>query len=765
MTLKEALQGLNDKQREAVLTTQGPVLIAAGAGSGKTRVLTHRIAYLIEELGVKPWHILAITFTNKAANEMKERLHQLVGEASTSIWVSTFHALCVRILRQQAHLLGYTNNFSIVDQSEQKTLMKRVLKELNLSSQFFPEKEMLYLIDQAKNQGLTPEQVKADAKYPQAIKQAEIYHCYQKNLKAANAMDFNDLILNTVQLFEEQPYVRQFYQNKFDYIHVDEYQDTNQTQYQLVQLLVNEAQNICVVGDADQSIYGWRGADMTNILNFEQDFPRAKSILLEQNYRSTPTILKAANSVIKNNVNRKAKELWSNKEAGDKIVYYEADSDLEEAGFVIQEILTEKDLHRRQNSDFAVLYRTQAQSRSLEDQFLKANIPYQVVGGVRFYARKEIQDVLAYLRLVDNPKDDLSFNRIINEPKRGIGASSVSKLQDFAASLNLSNFQAAQQVNASNLSASVKKKFQDFSVMIDRLHEQAKYLSMTELLEEVLEVTGYRQALLDQNDLESQARLENIDELKSVTQEFDQSDLKDLGETDPDLVQAGSEEDLSGLTLFLGQVSLSTDQESQRDSDESVVTLMTLHAAKGLEFPVVFVVGMEEGIFPSYRAFENLDEMEEERRLAYVGMTRAEEKLYLSACRRRMLYGRLQQNKLSRFVDEVDADLVESKTRNFVSSRIHHSANDGQKASQRVKLSARRPVAKTQKRSRLAQNPIIDWQVGDKVDHRVWGVGTVIQVSPSKSDTTLHIAFPDQGIKQLLASLAPIEKHQDEGEK
>ena len=765
MTLKEALQGLNEKQREAVLTTQGPVLIAAGAGSGKTRVLTHRIAYLIEELGVKPWHILAITFTNKAANEMKERLHQLVGEASSSIWVSTFHALCVRILRQQAHLLGYTNNFSIVDQSEQKTLMKRVLKELNLSSQFFPEKEMLYLIDQAKNQGLTPEHVKADAKYPQAIKQAEIYHCYQKNLKAANAMDFNDLILNTVQLFEEQPYVRQFYQNKFDYIHVDEYQDTNQTQYQLVQLLVNEAQNICVVGDADQSIYGWRGADMTNILNFEQDFPQAKSILLEQNYRSTPTILKAANSVIKNNVNRKAKELWSNKEAGDKIVYYEADSDLDEAGFVIQEILTEKDLHQRQNSDFAVLYRTQAQSRSLEDQFLKANIPYQVVGGVRFYARKEIQDVLAYLRLVDNPKDDLSFNRIINEPKRGIGASSVSKLQDFAASLNLSNFQAAQQVNASNLSASVKKKFQDFSVMIDRLHEQTKYLSMTELLEEVLEVTGYRQALLDQNDLESQARLENIDELKSVTQEFDQSDLKDLGETDPDLVQTGSEEDLSGLTLFLGQVSLSTDQESQRDSDESVVTLMTLHAAKGLEFPVVFVVGMEEGIFPSYRAFENLDEMEEERRLAYVGMTRAEEKLYLSACRRRMLYGRLQQNKLSRFVDEVDADLVESKTRNFVSSRTHHSANDGQKASQRVKLSARRPVARTQKRSRPVQNPTIDWQVGDKVDHRVWGVGTVIQVSPSKSDTTLHIAFPDQGIKQLLASLAPIEKHQDEGEK
>ncbi|MBS4456749.1 UvrD-helicase domain-containing protein [Tuanshanicoccus lijuaniae] len=801
-TLLKNIEQLNDKQREAVLTTKGPVLIAAGAGSGKTRVLTHRIAYLIEEVGVNPWNILAITFTNKAASEMRERVQQLVGEQASQIWVATFHAMCARILRREAEHIGYDRNFTIIDTGEQQTLMKQVIKEFNLDSERFNYKQLLSVIDTAKNEGKMPEEFASEAGgYIDNI-HADVYRKYQSRLKAANAMDFNDLILLTVRLLQTNEAIRQFYQQKFQYIHVDEYQDTNHSQYQLVQLLSGLLRNVCVVGDADQSIYGWRGANMENILNFEQDYPDAKVILLEQNYRSTQTILKAANSVIANNTKRKDKALWSDKEAGEKVKYYQANTDRDEAQFVIENIHEIKKEFAYKNRDFAVLYRTQAQSRNLEDQFLHANIPYKIVGGLKFYSRKEIQDTLAYLRLIDNPDDNLSFNRIINVPKRGIGQATIDKLASFADELNVSWFKAIDYLTQSSISKAAQTKLVSFSHMIRQLQQQIEFLTMSELVEQVWEHTGYIDALKKVGDIESLNRIENLEEFASVTKQFDESDGLAVVESDPDFMQSNEVEDtnesssdsivsnaesnnsiflldnettpeqVTQLTRFLTDISLVSDTVED-ETMEDLVTLMTLHAAKGLEFPVVFMVGMEDGLFPLSRAMEDDDELEEERRLAYVGMTRAEKQLFLSGARSRLLYGRYQHNVPSRFINEIESKLIEKIGGTSSSYLAAQQAmmqrglgitpkpkppvqKAAQLAANKVALSGKRPKSVT--RTGASDNKNQSWAAGDKVEHTKWGVGTVVQVSENKSDTTLSIAFPNQGIKQVIAAYAPITK-------
>lgn len=771
-SLEGSITRLNDKQKAAVLTTEGPLLIAAGAGSGKTRVLTHRIAHLIAEELAAPWNILAITFTNKAAQEMRERVSGLVGTEAESIWVSTFHAMCARILRNNAEAIGYEGNFSIIDQSEQQTLMKQILKELNMDSQRFNYKDFLSVIDSAKNLGQLPDDFAANAQGYMGDIQANIYRTYQRKLKQSNALDFNDLILLSVKLFQEREDILNFYQRKFKYIHVDEYQDTNESQYLLVRLLAGHWRNICVVGDADQSIYGWRGANMENILNFQKNYPDAKVILLEQNYRSTQNILSAANSVIANNKKRNDKKLWSDKNQGDKVRYYVAETDLEEARHVVQQIINLKQDGQASLKDFAILYRTQAQSRSLEEQLLKVNLPYRVVGGLKFYSRKEIQDTLAYLRLIDNPTDNLSFNRIVNVPKRGIGPTSVLKLAEFADSLNLSWFEAIDQLHVSNLSRSLITKFTQFAHMIQRLQEQAEFLTVSDMVEEIWSQSDYRQSLVEEGSLEAQNRLENLAEFASVTKIFDSQSLEDLVEKDPDLLSA-TDESLSGhsprvrLRAFLTDISLVTDTQDE-ESDE-VVTLMTMHAAKGLEFPYVFIVGMEEGLFPLRRSLENDDDLEEERRLAYVGMTRAEEKLFLSGSRNRLLYGRYQQNLPSRFIDEIDQNLIEKQGHSF--QQVLRGQAENQAFRSQGKQQAKRDAAKVllnNKNYARNRHSVIDrqqttkndvnWQVGDKVDHRSWGVGTIVQITKTGSDMMLSVAFDSQGIKQLLAAFAPINK-------
>lgn len=785
-SLLESIEQLNSKQKEAVLTTEGPLLIAAGAGSGKTRVLTHRIAYLVEMKDVNPWNILAITFTNKAANEMKERVQQLVGEQAESIWVSTFHAMCARILRREAAFVGYTSQFSIVDSSEQQTLMKQVLKDLNLDSQRFSYKEMLWVIDDAKNKGMKPEDFAQEAEGFMGEIYTKVYRLYQRRLKESNAMDFNDLILLTVQLLEDHEDIRRFYQNKFQYIHVDEYQDTNESQYLLIRYLSGVLQNVCVVGDADQSIYGWRGAKMENMLNFETDYPNAKVILLEQNYRSTQRILDAANSVIVNNIQRKEKQLWTAAGKGDKVQHYEAQTDIEEAQFVIQQIAQLKEDTQRPYSDFAILYRTQAQSRSLEERLMTANIPYKIIGGLKFYARKEIVDTMSYLRLVANPDDNISFNRVINVPRRGIGPTSVERLAQFAQERNMSWFKAIEFIENSTVPAAAQKKLKEFHQMILRLRKQAAYFNVTDLLEEVWEQSEYILDLRRKQDLESKSRLENLEEFESVTKEFDESFDPLEQETDPDFQQAPvetpplqnstsnmpslgesftldldggldveerqSNEGLEALTVFLTNLSLVSDNQDEQLGDE--VTLMTLHAAKGLEFPYVFIVGMEEGLFPISRSLEDLDDLEEERRLAYVGMTRAEKRLYLTHAKRRLLYGRHQYNEKSRFIDEIDRDFIQS-IRPMFRAPAYDASGDYQpkKKSFRSPLLSKQPPKPIQRSTKET-----NWQVGDKVDHRMWGKGTVVQVERNEEEIMLKVAFDSQGIKELIAAYAPIEK-------
>lgn len=739
----ELLNGMNPRQKEAVLHTDGPLLLMAGAGSGKTRVLTHRIAYLIEEKEVNPWNILAITFTNKAAKEMKERVNAILASGGEDVWVSTFHSMCVRILRRDVDFIGYNRNFTIIDSSEQLTLMKRILKELNIDPKKYDPRSILGTISQAKNSLQTPQDfAKMQGSYYEEIV-AKCYAAYQKELQYNQCMDFDDLIMNTIRLFEEHPDSLTYYQNKFHYIHVDEYQDTNHAQYTLVNLLAGRFRNLCVVGDADQSIYGWRGADMQNILDFEKDYPDAAVILLEQNYRSTKNILSAANQVIENNSNRKPKNLWTENKEGNKITYYRADNERDETRFIVDRVQEEIRSNHRNYGDFAILYRTNAQSRVMEETLLKANIPYKMVGGHKFYDRKEIKDILAYLNVLANPQDSISFERIVNSPKRGIGPGSIEKLRSFASLHEWPLLEAAQNVELANIGGKAGQQLGSFGEMIQEVTQMIPYLTVTELTKEVLDRSGYLEDLKIQNTLEAQARIENLEEFLTVTQEFDKQ-FEQQNEEDADAPE-------EKLTVFLNDLALVSDIDNLEE-DASQVTLMTLHAAKGLEFPVVFLIGLEEGVFPLSRALMEESELEEERRLAYVGITRAEEALYLTNAFSRTLYGRTQYNRPSRFVEEIDQELLEiegmrptpKKTPVFAKKTAAYSYKQPETA-----------VVSSKSATGGEKN---SWKPGDKVKHKKWGLGTVVRVSGTSKDLELDVAFPSQGVKRLLAAFAPIEK-------
>lgn len=643
----QLLSGLNPVQQEAVKTTDGPLLLMAGAGSGKTRVLTHRIAYLMAEKHVAPWNILAITFTNKAAREMKERVESILGPGADDIWISTFHSMCVRILRRDIDRIGINRNFSILDTADQLSVIKGILKERNLDPKKFDPRSILGTISSAKNELTEPEEFSkvAGGYYDQVV--SDVYADYQKKLLKNQSLDFDDLIMTTIKLFDRVPEVLEFYQRKFQYIHVDEYQDTNRAQYMLVKQLAERFQNLCVVGDSDQSIYRWRGADITNILSFEKDYPNASVILLEQNYRSTKRILRAANEVIKNNSNRKPKNLWTENDEGIKISYYRGDNEFGEGQFVAGKIHQLHSTGKRKLSDIAILYRTNAQSRVIEETLLKAGLNYNIVGGTKFYDRKEIKDILAYLRLVSNPDDDISFTRIVNVPKRGVGATSLEKIASYAAINGLSFFQAIQQVDFIGVSAKAANALDSFRQMIENLTNMQDYLSITELTEEILDKTEYREMLKAEKSIEAQSRLENIDEFLSVTKNFEQKS------EDKTLVAF-----LTDLALIADIDQL--DQKEEESGGKDAITLMTLHAAKGLEFPVVFLMGLEEGVFPHSRSLMEEAEMEEERRLAYVGITRAEQELYLTNAKMRTLFGRTNMNPESRFIAEIPDDLLEN---------------------------------------------------------------------------------------------------------
>lgn len=738
----ELLNGMNPRQKEAVLHTDGPLLLMAGAGSGKTRVLTHRIAYLIEEKEVNPWNILAITFTNKAAKEMKERVNAILASGGEDVWVSTFHSMCVRILRRDVDFIGYNRNFTIIDSSEQLTLMKRILKELNIDPKKYDPRSILGTISQAKNSLQTPQDfAKMQGSYYEEIA-AKCYAAYQKELQYNQCMDFDDLIMNTIRLFEEHPDSLTYYQNKFHYIHVDEYQDTNHAQYTLVNLLAGRFRNLCVVGDADQSIYGWRGADMQNILDFEKDYPDAAVILLEQNYRSTKNILSAANQVIENNSNRKPKNLWTENKEGNKITYYRANNERDETRFIVDRMQEEIRSNHRNYGDFAILYRTNAQSRVMEETLLKANIPYKMVGGHKFYDRKEIKDILAYLNVLVNPQDSISFERIVNSPKRGIGPGSIEKLRSFASLHEWPLLEAAQNVDLANIGGKAGQQLGAFGEMIQEVTQMIPYLTVTELTKEVLDRSGYLEDLKIQNTLEAQARIENLEEFLTVTQEFDKQ-FEQQNEEDADAPE-------EKLTVFLNDLALVSDIDNLEE-DASQVTLMTLHAAKGLEFPVVFLIGLEEGVFPLSRALMEESELEEERRLAYVGITRAEEALYLTNAFSRTLYGRTQYNRPSRFVEEIDQELLEIEGMRPTPKKTPVFAK-------KTAYSYKQPETAVVPSKSATGGENNSWKPGDKVKHKKWGLGTVVRVSGTSKDLELDVAFPSQGVKRLLAAFAPIEK-------
>lgn len=730
---EQLLNGLNPEQQRAVKTTEGPLLLMAGAGSGKTRVLTHRIAYLIVEKQVNPYNILAITFTNKAAREMKERIYKMMGDRADHIWISTFHSMCVRILRRDIDRIGFHRNFTILDTTDQQSVIKSVLKEKNIDPKNFDPRAMLGAISAAKNELITPKDFAKNASgyYEQVV--SEVYELYQKKLQKNQALDFDDLIMKTIQLFERVPEVLEYYQRKFQYIHVDEYQDTNRAQYMLVKLLAARFQNLCVVGDSDQSIYAWRGADIANILSFEKDYPRANVILLEQNYRSTKMILDAANEVIKNNRTRKPKNLWTENDEGQKIGYYRADSEQTEAQFVAGKINELIKNEKRKYADFAILYRTNAQSRVMEEVLLKSNIGYQIIGGTKFYDRKEIKDILAYLRLIANPDDDISLQRVINVPKRGIGASSIEKILMFATMHDLTMFDALSSIELVGLTPRTTKMVVEFRELILNCSKMQDYLSVTELVEEILEKSGYREMLAAEKSIEAQSRLENLEELLSVTKSFEENN-----------------EDKS-LVAFLTDLALVADVDKldEDGKENDAVVLMTLHSAKGLEFPVVFLIGLEEGVFPHSRSLIDDAEMEEERRLGYVGITRAEEVLFITNAKMRTLYGRTTMNRPSRFIHEIPDHLIEE-----INQRQQRTVSSFERAA----TPARR-AAVTRPATTSTGGDDFAWKAGDRAEHGKWGTGTVVSVKGEGESTELDIAFPSPvGIKRLLAKFAPIKK-------
>lgn len=743
---------LNKPQKEAVFHTEGPLLILAGAGSGKTRVLTHRIAYLIEEKGVNPWNILAITFTNKAAEEMRQRVDSLVGIGAESIWVSTFHSMCVRILRRYIDRLGYDNRFTIYDTDDQKTLMKEVCRKTDIDTKRFKERMLLSVISSAKNEMILPEEFELNAggDFVQ-LKIAKVYKEYEAQMRANNALDFDDLLVKTVQLLETQPDVRENYQERFRYIMVDEYQDTNTVQFRLVSLLAGKYRNLCVVGDDDQSIYKFRGANIRNILDFEKEFSDAKVIKLEQNYRSVGNVLEVANSVIRNNKGRKEKTLWTDNEKGEKIRLRQFDTAYDEAQFIAEDIKDET-AQGANYSDHAVLYRTNAQSRLLEEKFVAMNIPYKIVGGINFYSRREIKDVLSYLKTIDNGKDDLAVRRIINVPKRGIGLTTINRIQESAAARGIGFYDA---LSAPDLIPGIGRsasKLDSFAVLIEYFKGRSEESGVTDLLTEVIEKTGYTESLEADDPEELEARVQNIDELVSKAAVYEES-CSDRGERPT----------LSG---FLEEVALVADIDSVAE-DRDYVILMTLHSAKGLEFPHVYLAGMEDGLFPSYMSISGDDpeELEEERRLCYVGVTRAEEKLTLTCARMRLVRGERQYNSMSRFIKEMPSALIDTGKReggfsqnvSLGEKRTYSSEVSGYKRS----AYAQKPAfAAIQKGSGLMakKSEGLSYGVGDRVRHVKFGDGTVTEIKEGGRDYEVTVQFDTAGVRKMFALFAKLIK-------
>ncbi|WP_055071539.1 DNA helicase PcrA [Clostridium massiliamazoniense] len=763
---------LNKEQYEAATTIDGQVLILAGAGSGKTRVLTHRIAYMLEEKDINPYNILAITFTNKAAAEMRERVKALVGEQADRMWISTFHSSCVRILRREIEKLGYKKDFTIYDSSDQKTLVKHVMKELEINEKDISENEILGSIGKAKDNLQSPSAYmrECEGNYRKE-KVARAYELYQKKLKNNNALDFDDLIFKTVELFKNHDDVLDFYQGKFKYIMIDEYQDTNKAQYEFAKLLAGKYKNICVVGDDDQCIYAWRGADIRNILDFEKDYPNAKVVKLEQNYRSKGNILEAANKVIKNNAERKSKVLRTEQEAGNKVSIYRAYSDKMEAAFVASEIKKLREDSKWDYKDFAILYRTNAQSRTFEESFRRASIPYRIFGGLKFYDRKEIKDILAYLRVILNPQDDISLRRIINVPKRSIGDATVEKLQDFANSQEMSLYDALLEAEyVPGLTARSKNPLMKFAEIMEDIMNEAEQMKVSELIEYVLDKTGYMQALKDSKLIEDESRIENLEELVSDAVDFEKNRELEIKSGEVTF------EDGSALSSYLEKVALVQDTDNI-DSENNYVMMMTVHSSKGLEFPVVYMVGMENGIFPSAICFDKDDQMEEARRLCYVGITRAEEKLYMTSAETRMVFGKTLAYPQSDFIQEIPAELKEyvgggrtmqsssslggtsTNSRVFSNTTGYNSNPHGLRANTHTmtKSEANKIIGNIINSTNAGKLTKEEAKAGKKIKHSKFGVGTIISVSPSGDDCKLTIAFDNQGIKQLMLSKAPLE--------
>lgn len=715
---------MNKEQKKAIQSTEGPLLIMAGAGSGKTRVLTHRVAYLLEDRDVPARNILAITFTNKAAREMRDRVSALITEGTQDMWISTFHSMCVRILRSNINHLGYENSFSILDPTDQKSVVKDILKRRNLDPKQHNPRNIIGFISDKKNQLIRPEQSIAEAAaYPDTL-YSEMYHDYQQILYRNSALDFDDLIMLTIELFDKEPKVLEYYQNRFQYIHVDEYQDTNHAQYRLITQLAAKYRNICVVGDSDQSIYKFRGADISNILNFEDDYPEAVVIKLEQNYRSSKNILDAANAVIENNTERKPKALRTERDGGPKLQNIVADSERGEAEEVVGNIL---DLaNKYSHSEMAILYRTNAQSRAIEDTFVKSNIPYKMVGGIKFYDRKEIKDLMSYLKVILNPNDDISFERIINTPKRGIGPKTVDKLKAHGQATGISIFEGIKESDFIGIPKTAVVKLMGLVDLLEKLAQKSKFITITELVDEVLESTGYLEVLESEKTIEARSRIENLEEFKTVTREFDRDN-----EISDEL-----------LFTFLSDMALVSDQDGVED--DSGVTMMTMHASKGLEFKVVFIVGLEEGIFPSRRVIYDDKELEEERRLMYVALTRAEDHLFLSRANSRMIFGKTESNMQSRFLSEIPEALVEGGGA-FAQSDTFGTGSA--------------PKKRTPKRSRIVTNNSgVSFSIGDKVEHKKFGEGIISAIKGEEDSQELDIIFNKVGVKRLLANFAPIEK-------
>ncbi len=738
---------LNDMQKEAVYQTEGPVLILAGAGSGKTRVLTHRIAYLIEEKGVNPWNILAITFTNKAAGEMRERVDQLVGFGSESIWVSTFHSACVRILRRFIDRLGYDTNFTIYDTDDQKSLMKEVCRYLQIDTKMYKERALLSAISSAKNEMISPEEYRLDAEGDFSRKKiAEVYAEYEKQLRANNALDFDDLLVKAVQLFQTQPDVLEYYQERFRYIMVDEYQDTNTVQFRLIQILSSKYRNLCVVGDDDQSIYKFRGANIKNILNFEEEFPDAVVIKLEQNYRSTSTILNAANAVIRNNHGRKDKTLWTENPEGEKLVCRQFDNAYDEADYIAGAIQKKVKEEGASYNECAVLYRTNAQSRMFEERFVSTNIPYKVIGGVNFYARREIKDLLAYLRTIENGRDDLAVRRIINVPKRGIGLTSINRVQEYAIQKEIGFYEALRAADLIPNIGRAVSRLESFTALIEHFKEESGRMTPLALLNDIIETLDY-ESYLEEIDMEdAESRIENVEELKSKVASYEES-----------CEQTGEQPTLSG---FLEEVALVADIDNL-DEESDYVVLMTLHSAKGLEFPYVFLAGMEDGLFPSYMTITADDpmELEEERRLCYVGITRAMKELTLTCARRRMVRGETQYNKSSRFLREIPEELLGGhKELHKEKPQIEIARNQTYAKAKAAFHSQAFGIKKPVQQFKVTSGEGPGYDVGDRVRHMKFGEGLVTAITEGGRDYEVTVEFDTVGVKKMFAAFARLKK-------